>query len=214
MMPLLPIMAVALILSTLALLWIKRIVTAIKILALQSLVLGVVALSIARHTGAMDLYAMAALTVLMKAVAIPGILWYTMQKIGARRETEKLVGRELSLLTGAGLLVVGYVATYHLPVIAATVTRPYLPISIAMLLIGLFIMTTHQKALMQGIGLIVMENGLFLVALVTTYGMPFLVDIGVFLDVFVAVVLISMLTLRIDRTFRSTHTERLRNLRG
>lgn len=213
-MPLLPVMAVALILSTLALLWIKRIVTAIKILAVQSLVLGVVALSIARHTGAADLYVMAALTVVMKAVAIPWILWYTMQKIGVHRETEKLVGRELSLLTGAGLLVVGYVVTYHLPAIAATVTRPYLPISIAMLLIGLFIMTTHQKAIMQGIGLIVMENGLFLVALVTTYGMPFLVDIGVFLDVFVAVILISMLTLRIDRTFRSTHTERLRNLRG
>ncbi|MFB5191888.1 hydrogenase [Alicyclobacillus fastidiosus] len=207
-------LSIVLILSTLGLLWIKRIATAIKILSIQSLILGMMAMFIARQTGTVDLYIMAGLTILMKAIGIPWILWYTLRKIGGVRETEKLIGRELSLLCGGGLLAIGYIITSRLHISAPNLTREYLPISIAMLLIGLFIMMTHQKAIMQGIGLVVMENGLFLVALVTTYGMPFLVDIGVFLDVFVAVILMSMLTYRIDKTFQSTHTENLRRLRG
>jgi len=212
--PLLQALSIVLMLSTLGLLWIKRIATAVKILSVQSLILGLMAMLIARQTGTVDLYIMAGLTILMKAIGIPWILWYTLRKIGIRRETEKLVGRELSLLCGGGLLAIGYVVTERLNLSEFHLGREYLPTSIAMLLIGLFIMMTHQKAIMQGIGLVVMENGLFLVALVTTYGMPFLVDIGVFLDVFVAVILISMLTYRIDKTFQSTHTENLRRLRG
>jgi hydrogenase-4 component E len=207
-------LSILLMLSTLALLWVKRIVSAIEILSVQSLILGLMAMWMARLTGTVDLFVMAALTIVMKAIAIPLVLWYTMRKIGPNRETEQLVGRELSLIVGAGLVVVGYVITERLPISAINMGTHALPISIGMLLIGLFIMMTHQKAIMQGVGLVVMENGLFLVALVTTYGMPFLVDIGVFLDVFVAVILISMLTYRIDRTFHSTHTEHLRKLRG
>ena len=213
-MTLLQALSMVLILSTLGLLWIKRIVTAIKILSAQSLILGLMAILVAHQTGTVDLYIMGGLTILMKAIGIPWMLWFTLKKRGSKRETEKLVGRELSLLCGTGLLAIGYVVTNRMHISALNITREYLPISIAMLLIGLFIMMTHQKAIMQGIGLVVMENGLFLVALVTTYGMPFLVDIGVFLDVFVAVILISMLTYRIDKTFQSTHTENLRRLRG
>jgi hydrogenase-4 component E len=211
---LLPILSIMLIFSTLTLLWVKRIVTAIPILALQSLLLGLIALVVAIHTGMMDLYVMFLLTILFKAIGIPGMLWYTMRKIGLKRETEKIIGRELSLMVGTGLLVLGYVVTQRLSFPELGFGKGYLPISITMMLIGLFMMMTHRKAIMQGIGLVVMENGIFLVALVTTYGMPFLVDMGVFLEVFVAVILISMLTYRIDQTFQSTNTEHLRQLRG
>ncbi|MFD1674018.1 hypothetical protein [Alicyclobacillus fodiniaquatilis] len=213
-MTLLQALSIALVLTTLALLWVKHIATGIKILSVQSLILGVMALIIARQTHTVDLYVMAGLTILMKAIGIPWILWYTLCKIGTRRETEKLIGREFSLLCGGGLLAIGYIVSNRLHIATPNANHAYLPLSIAMLLIGLFIMMTHQKAIMQGIGLVVMENGLFLIALVTTYGMPFLIDIGVFLDVFVAMILMSMLTYRIDRTFKSTHTENLRRLRG
>ncbi|MDP9729225.1 hydrogenase [Alicyclobacillus tolerans] len=211
---LLQVFTIVLIMSTLALLWIKPIGTAIKILSVQSLILGLMAILIAVRTDTPDLYIMGGLTILMKSIGIPWILWYTLKKIGMKRETEKLIGRELSILCGGLILAISYIVTGKLHLSSISLGQQYLPISIAMLLMGLLIMMTHQKAIMQGIGLVVMENGLFLVALVTTYGMPFLVDIGVFLDVFVAVILISMLTYRIDKTFQSTHTENLRRLRG
>jgi hydrogenase-4 component E len=205
---------IVLVICTLMIVWVKKIVSTIKILSIQSLFLGVIAFIVAKQTGIGELYIIAALTIIMRAILIPSILYYTMRKIGPTRETEKFLGRELSLLTAVGTLLVGYYATHRLTLSIPYVAHEYLPISIAMLLVGLFIMLTHQQAIMQGVGLIVMENSLFLVALVTTYGMPFLVDIGVFLDVFVAVILISRLTHRIDQVYHSIHTDRLRKLKG
>lgn len=207
-------LSIGIMLSTLALLWIKRIALAIRLLSFQSLLLGMMAGQIAFATHATQLYVMAGVTILLKALVVPWIMLYTMRTIGIHRETEKLIGRELSVLMGALLLMVAYVVTLRFHVSSGTNAQPYLPVSLAMLLIGLFIMMIHQKAIMQGIGLVVMENGLFLAALVTTHGLPFLVDMGVALDVLIAVIIISMLTYRIDRVFRSTHTENLRKLRG
>lgn len=207
-------LAIVLVLCTLAIVWMKKIVSAIKVLSIQSLLIGIIAFVVAKQTGIGDLYIIAGLTIIMRAIIIPAILYYTMKKIGTWRETEKFLGRELSLLVAISTLLVGYYTTMRLSLSIPNVAHEYLPISIAMLLIGLFIMLTHQKAIMQGIGLIVMENSLFLVALVTTYGMPFLVDIGAFLDVFVAVILISLLTHRIDQVYHSIHTDQLRKLKG
>ncbi len=208
------VLSVVLVMSTLGLVWIKKIISGIKILSVQSFLLSMIAFVVARETHITDLYIMALLTLILKAILIPAVLYYTMKKIDIKREAEKLVGREFSLLAAVGTLLIGYYVTRKMVFSIQSVAHVYLPISISMLLIGLFIMLTHKKAIMQGIGLIVMENSLFLIALVTTYGMPFLVDIGVFLDVFVAVILISMLTHRIDRTFHSTHTDLLRKLKG
>lgn len=210
----LQVLSVGLMLTTISLLYWKRIVTAIRILALQSFFLGFIAIWMAARTGTSDLYVIAALTILVKGLGIPWVLNYTLKKIDIHRETEKLIGRELSLLAGGALLVVAYVTTSKLEISGMDVPHGVLAISIAMLLIGLLMMMTHKKAIMQGIGLVVMENGLFLAALLLTYGMPFLVDIGVFLDIFVAVILISMLTYRMDRVFQSTNTDHLRRLRG
>lgn len=207
-------LAVALVVSTLGMLWMKRITSAIRTLALQSLLLGMIALWMANRTGITELYIMAGLTIAVKAVVIPAILYTTMRRIGIARETEKWVGREFSVLAGAGLLLVGYYVTKRVHFHSQNLEHAYLAISIAMLFIGLFIMMTHKKAMMQGVGLIVMENGLYLVALTTMQGMPFLVDIGMFLDIFVAVILISLLTYRIDRTYHSMHTDYLRKLKG
>jgi hydrogenase-4 component E len=206
--------AVILAISTIVLVWGKSITTSIKILSFQSFVLGVVSLILAVRTGIFEMYIVAGVSILIKAILIPYILYITMRKIGIDREAEKFLGREISMLAAIGMVVFGYVITQKSVTILSSLESQYLPISISMLLIGLFIMITHKKAIMQGIGLIVIENGLFLFALSSTYGMPFLVDIGIFLDLFVAVILISILTYRMDQTFKSISTDWLRKLKG
>jgi hydrogenase-4 component E len=203
-----------LIISTLLLVWVKSIRSSIKILSLQSFFLGIAGLSLAWQTGAADISVMAALTIVVKSLMIPGILDSTMRKINVTREAEKYLGRETSLLIAAGLVVFGYVVTGRFGFLLAVSEVRYLPDAISMLLIGLFVMVTHKKAIMQGIGLVVMENGLFLFALSVASGMPFIVEIGIFLDVFVSVLLISILSYRMDRTFKSISTDWLRKLRG
>ncbi|WML44864.1 hydrogenase [Neobacillus sp. PS3-40] len=206
--------SVMLVVSSLLLVWLKSIRTAIKILSLQSFFLGITGFLLAWETGEVDMYIMAILTIVVKAIVIPSILDSTMRKMYIKRETDKFIGREISLLSAAGLVVFSYVITKPLGVIMSDSGHPYLPNAISMLLIGLFVMITHKKAIMQGIGLIVIENGLFLFALSASGGMPFMVDIGIFLDVFVSVILISLLSYRMDQTFKSISTDWLRKLKG
>ncbi|UOF89653.1 hydrogenase [Fodinisporobacter ferrooxydans] len=208
------VLSFALMICSIAIVGCQRIVTAIRILALQSFILGGVAIATAYRTHVTELYGIAFLTILLKGIIIPWILHFTMRKIGLYRQTEKVFSREWSILISTALLIVGYSAIYRLGLNDTYIEKQYLPISIAILLIGLFVMMTHKKAVMQGIGLIVMENGLFLTALSMTYGMPSLVEIGVFFDVVVAVVLISTLTRRMEQMFQSTNTDQLRRLKG
>jgi hydrogenase-4 component E len=206
--------SVILVVSSLLLVWLKSIRTAIKILSLQSIFLGISGFLLAWETDVVDMYVMAILTIVVKGIIIPSILDSTMRKIYIKRETEKFIGREISLLCAAGLVVFSFIITKPLGVIMSDAGHPFIPNAISMVLIGLFVMITHKKAIMQGIGLIVIENGLFLFALSASGGMPFMVDIGIFLDVFVSVVLISLLSYRMDKTFRSISTDWLRKLKG
>ena len=211
---LLLVVSAMLVISGLLLVWLKSIMTAIKILSLQSFFLGIAGLILAWQTGVVEMYVMAALTIMVKAILIPAILDSTMRRINIKREAEKFIGREVSLLCAAGLVVFSYVITRKLDVIMSGVAHPFLPNAISMLLIGLFVMITHKKAIMQGIGLIMIENGLFLFALTASEGMPFMVEIGIFLDVFVSVILISLLSYRMDQTFKSISTDWLSKLKG
>jgi hydrogenase-4 component E len=206
--------SVMLVVSSLLLVWLKSIRTAIKILSLQSIFLGITGILLAWQTGVVDMYIMAILTIVVKGITIPSILDSTMRKMYIKRETEKFIGREISLLCASGLVVFSFVITKPLGAIMSDTGHPYLPNAISMVLIGLFVMITHKKAIMQGIGLIVIENGLFLFALSASGGMPFMVDIGIFLDVFVSVILISLLSYRMDQTFKSISTDWLRKLKG
>jgi hydrogenase-4 component E len=206
--------SVMLVVSSILLVWLKSIRTAIKILALQSIFLGITGFLLAWQTGVADMYLMAILTIVVKGFIIPSILDTTMKKMYLKRETEKFIGREISLLFASGLVVFSFFITKPLGEIMSDTGHPYLPNAISMVLIGLFIMITHKKAIMQGIGLIVIENGLFLFALSASGGMPLIVDIGIFLDVLVSVILISLLSYRMEQTFKSISTDWLRKLKG
>ena len=79
---------------------------------------------------------------------------------------------------------------------------------------GLGLMIVRKKALSQIAGLIIMENGVYLAALVATLGLPIAVELGVFFDLLVGVLLLGVFAYRINQTFDTINTDRLRALRG
>ena len=89
-----------------------------------------------------------------------------------------------------------------------------LAVAISLFLIGFFMMINRRKALTQVLALLSLENGLFLAAISLTYGMPLIVELGVFFDVLVAVMVLGILVYRIRETFESMDVSRLRRLRG
>ncbi len=206
-------LAVIIFLATFLVVWSTRMHSMVGYYAIQSFALGLLAAAIAYFTNSPHIYIVALLTIVIKAVIIPRILTYTMESIKVDKEVELLISIPASLLTSGGLAILAYYITEPMILHGAAMARNCLAISLAVVLIGFFLMITRRKALTQIIGLMVMENGLFLAAISLTYGMPMVVEIGVFFDVLVGALIMGVLTFRINRTFETVDTGILRRLR-
>lgn len=205
--------ALALLVSTGWLVVTRRLAVGVALVAFQSLALAAIAFVVAYATGLEHVYLAAGLTLVVKALLATAILSRVLRGVQARVETG-ILGRGISLGIAVGLTLLGYsvIRPLHLPHVLASPNS--LPIAVSMVLIGLFLLVTRKKALMTMVGLLTIENGIFLVALSTTYGMPQAVEIGIFADVAVGVALMGWFAARINRLFETLNTDVLRNLRG
>ena len=92
-------------------------------------------------------------------------------------------------------------------------TADAMPLAFAGVLIGFFIMVDRRRAVTQILGFLMLENGIFLLALLTTYGVPFIVEMGVFLDVLVAVLIMEVFVYHIKDNFDSIDVGELGKLK-
>jgi len=188
----------------------------IRLFSLQSFFLALVALLVAVGYGEMHILTAAILTVVVKVIAIPYVLNKITDAIKVRKEIDFTINVTVSLLICGGLVIVA--DSVAQPILSAQdsttlgVSR-VLPASIAMILIGMFIMIARKKAVTQLIGLLTMENGLFLSGLAITYGMPMIVEVGIFFDILMAALILGVFMYRINRTFESVSMDTLRSLR-
>jgi len=184
-----------------------------RIFAVQSLALGTLAAVVAFETGAEHIYIVAVLSIVLKAVIIPRFIDYATTKIQVKREVEPLVKIPGSLLICAAITLLAYFVTEPLMQQGTAITSNCLAISFASVLIGMFLMVARRKAITEVIGLLMVENGVFLAAISTTYSMPMIVELGVFFDVLVGVIIMGLFAFRINRTFDSIDASILRGLK-
>lgn len=196
----------------------RWLVTNIRAFAVQSMLLAGISSTIAYFNNARDLYIAAALMLLLKAILLPAMLRRLVARIEIRQEIEPLVNVPLSVLISGLLTLLAYVVAEPLQARPATGTLSLghntLPVAIALFLIGFFMMINRRKALTQVLALLSLENGLFLAAISLTYGMPMIVELGIFFDVLVAVMIMAILVYRIRETFDSMDVSRLSRLKG
>ena len=154
----------------------------------------------------------ALLTLLIKVFFIPGAILRLIGKLTDEREIISDINVNYSTLAAAVFLVMGYVLVDRLG--AAAFSRDVIAASIFMLLTGLSLMVMRKRAIMQICGLITMENGIYLLGLFVTEGLPLIVELGVFLDVLIAVVVLVILTSRMSLSFMTTDTTVMKKLKG
>lgn len=192
----------------------KALFTTIRLYAVQSLLLGVVAGTIAFSENRHDLFVTAALTVGLKGVLIPWFLMRMIDRIGIHREIEPFLNVPASLLVSLALTVVGYRVSTGFPEGGRGVSHHLIGVALSMLLIGLFLMVTRKKAITQILALLTVENAVFLVAVGVTSGMPLVVELGMSFDVMLAVLILGILVHRIVDRFESMDVSRLSKLKG
>ncbi|MGA9118896.1 MAG: NADH-quinone oxidoreductase subunit K [Bacteroidota bacterium] len=194
----------------------RSLVFYIRLFALQSFSLGVVALLVVIGYGETHILIAAVLTIVIKAIVIPVVLTRVIERIHVQKEVDFSINIAASLLLCGGMVILADSVAHSIlsaqPANATAVSR-VLSASIAIMLIGLFIMMTRKKAVTQIIGLLTMENGVFLSGLSITYGMPMIIEVGIFFDILVAVLILGVFIFRINKTFESISIDSLRSLR-
>jgi hydrogenase-4 component E len=183
------------------------------------LLLAGIANTIAWYNHAPHLYIAAFLTLTVKAIFLPLALERLVTRIGIGQEINPIINVPLSLLICGGLTTLGYVVaqSFHRPEEAASpasLGHNTLAVAVSLFLIGFYMMITRRKAIMQVLALLSLENGLFLAAISLTYGMPLIVELGIFFDLLVAVMVLGILVYRIQETFDSMDVSKLSKLRG
>lgn len=191
----------------------RRLMACVDLFALQSVFLAGTAALVAFLTGIRHIYIAAVLTVAIKAMVIPRILKNVIERLNVTRELVMHINIPTGLLICGGLVILAFVITQPIIPLGFLLTRDSLAIALAIVLIGFFLMIARKKAVTQIVGFLVMENGLFLGATAAAYGMPLIVELGVFFDVLVGALIIGIYTHRIQDTFETVDTSKLVGLK-
>lgn len=205
---------ICLLISTLMLFRLKKAVEAVGIIFVQSLALALVSLIIWTKTGLLHLLIAGILTLCVKAILIPLVLYFTIKKTVNKKRIDHSLGPVMSLFIAFLLVMIGQYIAAKLQLPTAEHGAQYLATAITLIFLGIFKIINSKQVLLQGIGVIVIENGLFLITQAISYGMPMVVELGIFFDLFVAVIIIASLSFKISSTFNSLNTEKMQDLRG
>lgn len=182
--------------------------TAITILGFQSMIVALACSIIGIKTREVHMYIAAFLTMIIKAGLIPYALWWVASRLKQERE---IANFNFSFLMSILVIIASYAfVARELPMM----TGDTLASAIALTVIGLLMIMTRRQALMQVVGLITMENGLYLLGLFITNGFPLIIEMGIFFDVLVAVVVLVILAQRLKHSFETTDTSLLNELKG
>jgi hydrogenase-4 component E len=198
----------ALLLINLVALGTSRISTAVRAVAFQGVLLGVLAVAAPSSFHAMVLV-LALASIFLKGWLIPLILFRALRQVAIKREVEPSLGLLPSLLLGAFATVLAVAAGSRLPLAETRLAPLLIPASLATIAAGFLLITTRRKAISQVLGYLVLENGIFIFGLLLVEEMPFLVEAGVLLDLLVGIFVLSIIIHHINREFASLDTRRL-----
>jgi hydrogenase-4 component E len=202
-----------LLLSAVLILWRRDLAGIVRLLCLQGvLVAGLAAvLAGADHSG--ELWAVAVGLLVLKGMVLPTLMSRAGRGGEQVREAEPLVNVPASLLAAALLTLLAYAASRPLTTLSPTPATGAIPVGLAMVFLGYFTLTTRRNALPQVAGFLVLDNGIGVVALLATAGVPLIVELGAALDLLLLVLVLQVLTARLRATFGRTDLDELRELR-
>lgn len=196
----------------------KRIKSYIKTFRFQSLLIaiaaGVMGVESFMTEGHIDILLVCVLAVVLKVYYIPNLLNKTYANVEYRVEKDFFYNIPLLVLISCGLVLFSYFSISDIEGINKGTINMQLVNAVSVILIGLFFMISRKKAIGQIVGFLVIENGLFVTAMFSTNGMPFIVDLGIFIDLITAVMVMGILVFRINEKFDSIDINKLKNLRG
>ena len=194
-------------------LWRRSLRAIVRTLAVQGMALGVVALVLGVHRRDDVLIVVGCLVVASKGFVIPTLVRRVLANLPSSRETSPLVNVPSSLVGAGALTFLAYGATRPVVALVSTSAGRLIPLGLATMLIGFFSMVVRRKAVSQIVGLLLVDNGIALVAFLATAGVPLLVELGASLDVLLVIVVLRVLAVQLWSKFAVLDLDQLQELR-
>ena len=213
----------AFLLAAVVVLWRRELAAIVRIFALQGVALAAIALLLGLHEDRWGLIVVAVGIGALRAGLLPYLIRRALKAFVAEqdgghggheeaRETQPLVNVAASLLTAAALTLLAYAVASPLVELDPTPATRALPVGLAVVLIGFFVLVTRRRALAQVVGFLLLDNGITATAFLAASGVPLIVELGVSFDVLLAVLVLQVLTVRVREVFGTTDIDDLREL--
>lgn len=193
-------------------LWRRDLRAIVAALTAQGVALGAVAAVLAVHEHDLGLGAIAALVVVAKGIIIPALLRQLVARDHTGRETAPSINVAASLVIAAALIVIAFLVSGKITTLLPNAATHLAPIGLATVLLGFFLLVTRKRAVSQIVGLLLIDNGVALVAFLLTAGVPLIVELGASLDVLLVVVVLRLLASTMHRALGAFDLDQLREL--
>jgi len=205
---------VLLLIFTISLLYLgiaHRLLTYIKILAVQGILLFGIAFIELIQINAVNLTLILLETIVIKTIAIPLFLQYIMKRNRITRDTEPFLPNFISLI----IITLIIIATFILSntITDSRISRIFFVVALSTLFTGLYIIATRHKIITHVMGYLVIENGVFILSLAVGNEMPVLVNLGILLDIFASVFLLGIFVNRIGDELKDVDVDQLKSLK-
>jgi hydrogenase-4 component E len=203
-----------LVLTNLMLLGLSRLNACIRIVAIQGVVFGFLPLLLSGWSFEMHLVLFSIAIVGLKGGVFPWMLNRNLRELAIQREVEPFIGYGISIIAGTIALIMCLWLSSRLPFPVPLMSSLIVPVAFFTIMSGLFLIISRKKALTQVLGYLVLENGIYTFGVALVYKQPLLVELGILLDIFVAVFVMGIAIFHINREFDHIDTDQLSRLRS
>src|SRR3989344_6152352 len=149
-------------------------------------------------------------TLILKVIIVPAALYWMIKEIKIKREVEFYINTTVSLLVAVLMVVFSFYLVQNISNHVSAISETALAFAFAMILIGFFMVISRTQAVTQMLGFLLMENSLFLLITITTFGIPLFIEAGISFDVVVALLIMGIFLFRINQTFAHINVSELR----
>lgn len=191
----------------------SRITAAVRAVALQGAALSFLPFALGHNLGIWGMVTSCAVVLGLKGVVIPLLLQRAIRQARVVHETEPFVSLHLSVLIAAALVGAAFWLGGALVLPWPAPNRLVVPIALATLLLGFLVIVTRRKAVTQVVGYLMLENGVFVFGQALARELPFVVELGILLDVLVGVFVMGIAIHQISREFDHIDVDALSTLR-
>ncbi len=187
----------------------SRLAACIRAIAIQGVLLGV--LAIAMQDGRLSTVGvlLPLITAAVKGLVLPWLLFRAMREADAVREVEPLISYNLSIMTGAAALALSLWLGQRLQLPSHASPPLQVPAAFFTSLVGVIVIVSRRKALTQVLGYLALENGVYAFGAAAALRLPVLVELGILLDVFAGVFVMGIAIFHISREFDHIDTDKL-----